>query len=323
MLDLGASFKVMSSWDYNWRNPRLDGRFGAHISKADGNAKKPYWIEVDFLQDATVYAVVLKRRGDGAVKERVNSQIKVQYLPVDSSDWVYYKDGEVLPTGETKDTETDAETQINLEPFRAKSVAVWIMSSQQWIGARADFIISPEKKEAAPEPPAETSRAMVDLGYKYVTSSQWNAAWSNPRLDSTTAAHVSKADGAASKDFWIETDFDKAHDVYQVILKRRADTMSSAVLKYRTNHHIKVQYKDPDTKKWVWYQGDANNLLPTGQTENTPAEEELKINLFPFKALGVAVWFPSVEDPWISARLDFVVTKQEPKPTCPYIVKRK
>lgn len=171
MIDLGASFKVMSSWDYNWRNPRLDGRFGAHISKADGNAKKPYWIEVDFLQDATVYAVVLKRRGDGAVKERVNSQIKVQYLPVDSSDWVYYKDGEVLPTGETKDTETDAETQINLEPFRAKSVAVWIMSSQQWIGARADFIISPEKKEAAPEPPAETSRAMADLGYKYVTSS--------------------------------------------------------------------------------------------------------------------------------------------------------
>jgi hypothetical protein len=58
-----------------------------------------------------------------------------------------------------------------LEPFRAKSVAVWIMSSQQWIGARADFIISPEKKEAAPEPPAETSRAMADLGYKYVTSS--------------------------------------------------------------------------------------------------------------------------------------------------------
>jgi hypothetical protein len=68
MLDLGATFKVMSSWDYNWRNPRLDGRFGAHISKADGNAKKPYWIEVDFLQDATVYAVVLKRRGDGTSK---------------------------------------------------------------------------------------------------------------------------------------------------------------------------------------------------------------------------------------------------------------
>ena len=92
-------------------------------------------------------------------------------MPVDSDTWVYYKDGEVLSTGETADTDKDAETQVNLEPFRAKSVAVWFISSDPWIGARCDFIISPEKKDAAPEPPAETSRAMMDLGYKYVTSS--------------------------------------------------------------------------------------------------------------------------------------------------------
>lgn len=130
MLDMGATFKVMSSWDVNWRNPRLDGNKGAHISRADGTAKKPYWIEVDFLQDATVYGVVMKRRGDTMkYKARVNSQIKVQYLPVDSDTWVYYKDGEVLSTGETTETDKDAETQVNLEPFRAKSVAVWIISS--------------------------------------------------------------------------------------------------------------------------------------------------------------------------------------------------
>ena len=40
--------------------------------------------------------------------------------------------------------------------------------------------------------------------------------------------------------------------------------MNSETLKYRVNHHIKVQYKDPDTKKWVYYENGA--LLPTGQT---------------------------------------------------------
>jgi hypothetical protein len=55
-----------------------------------------------------------------------------------------------------------------LEPFRAKAVAVWFLSrDNQWLAARCDLIISPEKKEAAPEPPVDSARAMIDLGYPF------------------------------------------------------------------------------------------------------------------------------------------------------------
>ena len=43
----------------------------------------------------------------------------------------------------------------------------------------------------------------------------------------------------------------------------------------------------------------------------------MKINLFPFKCLGVAVWFPSVGDPWIASRVDFVVTAPPKAPEPP------
>jgi len=71
----------------------------------------------------------------------------------------------------------------------------------------------------------------------------------------------------AMQDFWITTNFVKPAEVYQVILKRRPD-----VAKYnqRVNTHIKVQYQDPETKKWIYYENGA--LLPTYETKDTPAE---------------------------------------------------
>lgn len=71
----------------------------------------------------------------------------------------------------------------------------------------------------------------------------------------------------AGEDFWITATFVKPAEVYQVILKRRPD-----VAKYnrRVNTHIKVQYQDPDTKKWVYYENGA--LLPTNETIDTPAD---------------------------------------------------
>jgi hypothetical protein len=114
---------------------------------------------------------------------------------------------------------------------------------------------------------------MVDLGNPYKVMSQWDKNWGNPRLDSSTAAHIGAADAKATKDYWIETDFASPTKVYQVIVKRRPDTFEKsygeatmAILKNRVNYHIYVQYKDVDTKKWVWYQGDRKNFLPTGQT---------------------------------------------------------
>ena len=109
----------------------------------------------------------------------------------------------------------------------------------------------------------------------------WNPRWGNPRLDSATGALISSADAKDNKHFWIETEFDKPLDVYQVILKRRADTFdvklpnaTQTMLQRRVNRHIYIQYKDPVTKKWLWYKGERYTLLPTGQTENSTAEEE-------------------------------------------------
>ena len=116
--------------------------------------------------------------------------------------------------------------------------------------------------------------------------SSWNKDYANPRLDSPTTACLKKSDGDAYKDYWIETDFTKPAEVYQLILKRRADmTPEKNPL---TNTHVKVQYQDADTKKWIYYKNGA--LIPTGETSSTPTEFETKINLFPFRAMAVAVW---------------------------------
>jgi hypothetical protein len=40
MQDMGATYKLQSYIDVNWRNPRLDSNRGAHISRADAKAKK-------------------------------------------------------------------------------------------------------------------------------------------------------------------------------------------------------------------------------------------------------------------------------------------
>lgn len=37
------------------------------------------------------------------------------------------------------------------------------------------------------------------------------------------------------------------------------------------------------------------------------------INLDPIKCLAIKVWFPSVGDPWIASRADFVVTDTRQK----------
>jgi hypothetical protein len=84
----------------------------------------------------------------------------------------------------------------------------------------------------------------MDLGASFKLMSQHSDAWSNPRLDSTTGAHIGAEDQKNEKDYWIELDFTKPSEVYQVILKRRADAISSKDPNMRGffNTHVKVQY---------------------------------------------------------------------------------
>jgi hypothetical protein len=172
---------------------------------------------------------------------------------------------------ETSDASKEEEFKVNLEPFKASAVATWVVDNQYdpEIGLRTDFLISSELPEQAPEPPSNSARALMDLGATYKTKSMWNPRWNNPRLDSTTGAHLSKNDMNDEKNFWIEADFVSPAEVYQVILKRRNDADNSTVLQRRVNTHIKVQYQDPESKKWIYYKDGA--LLPTYETEKTPA----------------------------------------------------
>ena len=213
----------------------------------------------------------MKRRADcdgsAALKKRVNKKIWVQYLDPATNKWVFYKNREAIPTGQKEDTPADELLQINLEPFKAKSAAVWLLNEDGNVApsARLDFLISPDAKhDDAPEPPATAVKAMMDLGYPYKLKSQYSGDWNKPKLDSSTAAHISKEQGMNKEDYWIETDFDKPLDVYAVILKRRADATPTNWAAAELNSHIYVQYKDPSSGQWVWYQGKRENYLPTG-----------------------------------------------------------
>lgn len=100
--------------------------------------------------------------------------IKVQYKDVETGKWKFYKDGKVLSTMETPMDDENKLFKVNLEPFKASAVALWVVDNQfdGWIGLRADFMISSELPEKAPEPPVgESGLAMMELGATYSTSS--------------------------------------------------------------------------------------------------------------------------------------------------------
>ena len=71
---------------------------------------------------------------------------------------------------ETSDASKEEEFKVNLEPFKASSVALWVVDNQfdGTIGLRTDFMISSELPEKAPEPPVgESGLAMMELGATY------------------------------------------------------------------------------------------------------------------------------------------------------------
>jgi len=105
---------------------------------------------------------------------------------------------------------------------------VWFPSvADPNVAGRVDFLVPDTRekhlKESNPDPPASAKKAIIDLGATTTQLSSWSKPWALPRLDSTTGFHMGSADCKAHKDFWIEAKFAQSSDVYQVILKRRAD----------------------------------------------------------------------------------------------------
>lgn len=42
LMDLGATFTASSYWDNNWKNPRLDSKYGVHNAKGQGSVEQ-WW----------------------------------------------------------------------------------------------------------------------------------------------------------------------------------------------------------------------------------------------------------------------------------------
>ena len=246
----------------------------AHIGKDALNSKKDWWIEIDFTQTHEVYQVILKRRGDAlkSYKDRTNPTIWIQYQDPDDNKWKWYPHNNgVASTGETPDTDPEAETKINLIPFKARGVAIWFPYNKQQpvVAARCDVLVSKPEPEGA-EPPAEAKRALMDLGSSYELRSWANYwSWKNPRLDAEYGAMNNQKDRDDKNPYWVEIDFQQPATVYQVITKKRGDnnkaTYGAPWLEHLANQqiqHIKVQYKDVDDGKWKFYKN--GKILSTG-----------------------------------------------------------
>lgn len=174
-----------------------------------------------------------------------------------------------------------------------------------------DLYIKVTECGKAGDPPADAVRAQYDLGATTKVESTWTPTCCNDfRLNSLTTAHISAASHNSKKDYWVEIDFLQTHEVYQVVLKKRHKNTGYTS---RIIPKIWLQYKDPEDSKWKWYPHN-NGIIDTGMTPEMDSEFEMKFNVIPFNALGVAIWAPfSPSNSHASLRADVVVSRPAPE----------
>ena len=81
----------------------------------------------------------------------------------------------------------------------------------------------------------------------YYTSSRYNNAWNDPRLDSRTAFHNSPADATKKAPFYLTVDFGSVTKVKKVLMKKRGDNACRG----RLINQFVFKYKDIKTGQWV------------------------------------------------------------------------
>ena len=87
MMDLNSKFHATSYWDNNWKNPRLDSRFGVHNHRSQSG--KPQSWTVDFPTDKSktweVSQFIYKKRGDTGQSDQFPTAVQVEYY--DGKSW--------------------------------------------------------------------------------------------------------------------------------------------------------------------------------------------------------------------------------------------
>lgn len=318
IIDLKSTTVQSSMWSKRWAsqaNAALTSKSGFH------NAKKAFgedfWITTNFPKGELyeVTQMILKKRSDKCCNQRLINGVIIEYF--DGQDWVQYQNGKAQPTGQTKEDDNEKERFIWFDTFLASKVRVRIprkYSNVSPVHGRFDFIIVGPKKTSGDVADARShnsKRAILDLGAAYEVQSMWNQKWSHLELNSVTGFHLGHKEVKTHADFWVMIDLAKETEVTQVLLKKRPDYFKHPEWKLteRVIHNVKVEYFDG--KNWVQYKDGA--LLATGQTRADEAEKIREINLIPFNATKVKVWFPRSErnNQWCDGRLDLVVTAEE------------
>lgn len=156
----------MSSWSEKWADPRLDSKTGFHMGKQDCKDHKDFWIEIDLKKPSQVSQIILKRRADNdlpelqknanyAMSERLIEMIKIEFNSGNEK-WVQYKDGALIPTGQSKEDKAEVERIMDLEPFVAVGVKIWFPAehsktkfNEGYIGGRIDILAAEEEDNNA------------------------------------------------------------------------------------------------------------------------------------------------------------------------------
>jgi hypothetical protein len=275
-------------WSNKWagKNVKLDSKSGFHNARK--NFGEEFWITTTFPK-GEVYEVtqmILKKRSDACCNQRLIQGVIIEYF--DGAEWVPYKDGKALPTGQTKEDTNEKERFIWFDSFLASKVRFKVprkMSNGPSIQGRFDFIIVGPIKNTGDFSDARShlsKRAILDLGANYEVQSFWNKKWSHLELNSVTGFHLGHKEVKTHADFWVMVDLGKETEVTQVLLKKRPDYFKHPEWKLteRVIHKIRVEYTT-DGKKWLQYKDGA--LLATGQTKADHAEKNQRDQPYPIQ----------------------------------------
>jgi len=301
ILDMGAKYEVQSMWNKKWGHPELNSVTGFHIGHKEVKTNADFWVMIDFDKLTEVTQVLLKKRADyfkhsdWKLTNRVIHKIKIEYN--DGENWVQYKDGAHIATGQTKLDEAEKVREINLIPFNATKVKVHFPRSErnnQWCDGRIDLLVTGAEGQnslAETKDPSAAKKALGEVGATSLSSSSWKKNTAvyegagNVKLNSVNSFHNEESE--FSKDFWIVVDFPKTdfYEVTSLIMKKRIFSGTDE----KTIDGVTVEYYDG--KDWVSYMN--GDVMKLGQLPADDSDVERTISFEPsFTAQKVRVTIP-------------------------------
>lgn len=298
-LQLNATYELSSWWSKKWSHPSLTDKLGFWSSKKFPSTGKDYWMAMHFRKFSEVHEIILMKRGDYEPEKRIFSKIRIQYY--DGQKWAWYKDKEMLATGQKAEDDRTAVYRIPVEPFKATILKIWVPVSESYnsqINGRFDAMIV----EAEEDP--DTVRAIASLNATTTQSSAWSEEYTSS-ANIVLGAKYGFFNGKDNykDDYWFSTKLpgQKLHEFKSMIFQKSGHSCC----KKRLIHGFKIQYFNG--KKWVWYNN--GEIVKTHQYKYDSLQLERNIEFEPtFLASEIKVIIPlSERTNSAQGRYDFLV----------------